>query len=135
MKNIEYHTSLTTFEPAMNTERWVLKEWPLVSAAADQMSGANAVLVVEALRDGIDYGNFYLFTNTQDIAHVVLHEHRELLLVDRSREHIGDEVGFKDENGAPFTVPASRTTSLIMAKAALESWLPNQTLSDAFAWQ
>jgi hypothetical protein len=90
------------------------------------------VFVVEALGDGVDHGNFYLFTNAQDVAHVVLHEHREFFLVDRSREHIAEEVRFRDEYGVPFTVEASRTTSLEKAKAALHGWLPNQTQSHEF---
>lgn len=113
----------------------MLKDWSLVAAAADQMSGVDAVFIVEALGDGVDYGNFYLFTNSQDIAHVVLHEHREFFLVDRARQHVAEEVVFKDENGAPFTVQASRTTSLAKARAALECWLPNQTQSHEFVWQ
>jgi hypothetical protein len=135
MKKIEYHVSLTTFDPTLKMERRTFEEWPLVAAAIDQIAPLDAVIVVEALGGGVDYGNFYLFLNKRGVAHVKLHEHREFLLVDPSLEPTAGDVSFKDEDGSVFSVDAKLTTSLPRARAALRYWLPYQAQSEEFVWQ
>jgi hypothetical protein len=92
------------------------------------------LISLPAIEGGRDYENFYLFRNDSGLAHIDLHEHREVFARDPLRAQAAGTVSFLDEDGEPFVVPATLTTSWDKARA-LEHWLPTQAHWPELDWQ
>jgi hypothetical protein len=136
-RTITYRVEMTTFHPAVNSKLETYTEAKDVASLICSLAVADRVLFVAALdlEEGVDYGNFYLFTNAAGAAHVMLHEHREFLPRDPATPDDGGEVTFLDEDAHQFAVPRVLTTSHQRGTAALEFWLPRQSQWPEFQWE
>src|SRR6185295_6180889 len=101
---IAYHLEVTSFEPTARLSKSILERTDDVLASLAGLSG-NSVVYVAAIEGNGDLGNFYLFLNGGERAHVILHEHREFLPRDPLSADAMGEVTFLDEDGTQFTVP------------------------------
>lgn len=131
---LTYHLEVTTFEPAVGVTKSVVERPEDVSASLAGLP-RNSVVFVAAIDKNVDYGNFYLFLNNSGHAHVMLHEHRELLPRDPLSAGAVGEVTFLAEDGKQFTVPSVLATSADRGRIALEYWLPNQEHWPEFSWE
>ncbi len=135
MKIETYTFEITEFQPSLQRKH---KVCTLLSEALLELSDLperDAVIVVIALGEGVDWGNFYIFLNSQGYAHIMLHEERELFPVDPLFALESLEVEFQDENGTRFSVKAKLTTSTERAKLALEHWLPEVKRWNELKWE
>jgi hypothetical protein len=135
MKIREYVFEVTTFVPELRQER---RSFAKLSEAVNALGGlpsANAVIYVAALGDNVDHGNFYLFLNNENSAHIMLHEHREFVATDPASEAENKRIEFLGEDGSAFIVDAALTVSAARGKSALEYWLPNQDQWPELIWQ
>ncbi|HNO94271.1 MAG TPA: hypothetical protein PKJ84_08875 [Anaerolineales bacterium] len=97
-------------------------------------SKVDIVLFIAALGGGVDYGNFYLFLNKEDAAHIWLHEHREYIPVERHAYDDGTTVTFRYEDGETFDVSVREVLSRTRALEALHYWLSNQDQFPLLEW-
>ncbi len=93
------------------------------------------VLFIAALGGGVDYGNFYLFLNEDDAAHIWLHEHQEYIPIELGAHDSGNTFMFRYENGEIYEVPAREVLSRERAVEALYYWLPNQSHLPTLEWR
>ncbi|WP_171160117.1 hypothetical protein [Usitatibacter palustris] len=136
-RTVTYRVETTTFHPVAESKIETYSDPSHVAAFVRSLPVADRVLFVAALDldEGVDYGNFYLFTNATGVAHIMVHEHREFLPRERTVPDGGGDATFFDEGGEEFTVPRVMTTSHHRGAAALEYWLPDQSQWPELQWE
>jgi hypothetical protein len=93
------------------------------------------VLVVCAISDNVDYGNFILYLNSRGRACLRLDEHRDhYARQEMAIPQSQPEVFFRYEDGSPFSVPHTDTVPRALAIAALPYWLPSQKQDPTLIW-
>lgn len=123
----------TTFRPGPTVERATFTDLAEARRHLHTLRDVESVVVVMAVGDGVDFGNFYVYSNGQGLAHVKLHEHHEFLPEDPGSQ--ATDSSFRGEDGEPFGVAARRTTTWARAMTALEQWMPRQAHWNGFSWR
>ena len=112
-----------TFSTLSETLRWV----------ADR-SKPNSVLTVANMRDGADLGNFLIFNNEDNVAHVRLLEHMGFYAKRTQAIATGRTVAFTSDVGSTFSVDENSTVPLPAALGALAHWLATGEHDPQLVW-
>lgn len=93
-----------------------------------QLLCPNSVLFVACINCDVDYGNFYLYLNKENLAYVRIHEHCGFVAKRRMCEAKENDrlITFIDEDSSPFSVEYGFTISSEQAIEVLTYWLPDQ---------
>jgi hypothetical protein len=130
-----YQVEVTTFGASSAFREFNTDAIEAVAVAIESVPPEGGVIFVAAVTTSVDHGNFYLFRNDAGFAHVVLHEHRELMAREPGAQATSAVVVFRGEDGEAFQVPAASTTSWKRGKAALLHWLPAQAHWPELVWE
>jgi hypothetical protein len=95
----------------------------------------NSVLVVACVASGVDYGNFIIYLNSENLAFIRLLEHRGFFAKQPHPVSVQRQVEFVDEDGSSFAEPFQATVSKEQALEALQYWLPEQKPTSTLTWE
>jgi hypothetical protein len=132
---MRYEVEVTQFAPILTTHRYMTELHTDVADRLTMLEELDLVLVVCAISDNVDYGNFIVFLNSQGRARVRLDEHRDhYARQEMTIPQSQTEVFFRYEDGSPFSVPYTETLPRARAIAALLYWLPSQRHDPTLIW-
>jgi hypothetical protein len=132
---MRYEVELMQFAPTLATHRYMTERHTDVVDRLGMLKDSDLVLVVCAISDDVDQGNFILFLNSQGRARVRLDEHRDhYARQEMAFQKSQPEVFFRYEDGSPFSVPYTDTLPQACAIAALLNWLPSQRQDPTLIW-
>ena len=115
-------------------EKFVFEDLVKVDVYLSNLQITNGVVFVAAIEGNLDYGNYFVFLNGDDFAHVMLHEHHEFYPKDPKFDSEVESQKFMCEDGSSFNVEPSRLTSKKRAMQSLEFWLPKQEKWNEYIW-
>ena len=118
-----------------STAKVSLKTANEVFTYATESLKPNSVLLVACVGDGVDYGNFIVFLNTENLAFIRLLEHCGFFAKQPHPVSVQKQVEFVSEDGSLFKVPFQATVSKMQALEALQYWLPSQKQIPIFHWE
>jgi hypothetical protein len=119
----------------IQTTKLTLHSTSEVMDVASKILRGNSGLLVACIDSGIDWGNFLIYLNHEELAFVRLLEHRGFFAKQDLQSSPPRPVQFSYGDGTSFSEPFVNTIPREQALAALDFWLPEQKQFPAVLWE